>query len=213
MNNIEFNFLKLFPNGLNDEQWHTLGKKHNMKKVYEIYDTTLNEKNMLKLIKNKKYKTICEEATNIIKKATIVSVFEKIAFQNFIANEPIHKEFSERLYDLLYNFNEESFENMVETLLTYKGNKNSNPCKWPVITAFLALKYPDREVFVKPTTVKANAKMLKVNIEYKSKPNFATYNNIKNMVIDFKKSSTLCKNENLMIVQAVLFCVAMETME
>ncbi len=207
MNDVDFAFLRQFPEGLNDETWIELGKKHNMKKVYEIYDTVLSEPNMKKLIKEKKYKTICEEATNIIKKATIVSVFEKIAFQNFIANEPIHEEFSKGLYQLLYNFNEESFENMVEILLTYKGNKNSNACKWPVITGFVSLRNED-QVFVKPTTVKKIGDFLKVDIEYKSRPNFNTYNKIRNMVINFKKSSEICKDEKLIIVQALLYCVA-----
>ncbi len=208
MNNIELAFLEQFPNGLQDENWILLGKKHNMKTIHQIYENEFSAKNMKKLIKDKKYKKICELATEIVQKATIISVFEKIAFKNYIANEPIHEPFAKFLYDLLYNFSEENFDNMVNILEAYKGQKNANPCKWPVITAFIALRYPNEHVFVKPTTVKANAKILKMDIEYKSKPNFNTYTKVKDMVINFRESSTICKSENLMIVQAILFSVS-----
>ncbi len=207
-NTIDLLFLSKFPDGLNDEMWIELGKKHKPNKIIETINNELSEDNLKEMLENEDYKTICTLVLKLVKKATVVSVFEKVAFQNFINDETTNKDFALAFFDLLYNYNEKSFNEMVSVLAMYKQDKNKNACKWPVITFFISYKDPNKFVILKPNTVKQTAKILEFNIEYSSTPNFKTYTNVINMVENYRENSMICKNENLMIAQAILFTIA-----
>ncbi len=207
MNNIDRVFLDMFPDGLEDTAWNELGKKHNPNKIFKMFENELSKDNLKHLIDIKKYGEVLDISLAAIKKSSVVSVFEKVAFQNFVKYVD-RKEFAEKFYNFLYNYNDKSFEEFVTVLISCKKYKNANPAKWPVISFFKAYQNPEEFVIVKPNTVKAVAKFLDFDIEYKPLPNTNTYKNVLNMVKEYQQNSSICKNENLMITQAVLFVVA-----
>ncbi len=204
---IDMKFLELFPLGLEDENWKDLGKKHNPTKVMTLINEDLSQSILKELLNRKDYNKICEISLKIIKKASVVSVFEKVAMQNFFNYSDTKVEFSHALYNFLYNFNENSFSAFVDVLAKHKEDKKANVAKWPIVSVFKAYQNPDKYVFVKPNTIKATAKFLEFDIAYKSYPTFKTFKNIEKMITSYKNKSTVCKNENLMIAQAVLFTV------
>ncbi len=203
---IDNHFLTIFPDGFDDIAWNTLGKKHKPDKIIELLTVDLGKENFKRLLDAHKYYEICEKATQLVKKVTVVSVFEKVAFSNYIEKVSPEK-FCFALYDFLYNYNEESFTNFVEVLSLHKHEKNSNAAKWPVVSFFKAYQDSNEFVILKPNTTKSVAKVLEVDIEYTTVPSYKTYCNVVNMVKAYKKESKICENQNLMLTQAVLFTV------
>lgn len=207
MNALDRKFLDMFPNGTSDVQWLDLGKKHNPTKVISIINNELSKDNLDKLIEMNKHDEIMDIALTAVKKVSVVSVFEKVAFTNY-AKKGGNPLFSNCLFDFLYNYNQDSFMDFVEILQIYKSEK-INPAKWPVVTFFKAYQNPDEFVFVKPTTVKKIAEFLEVDIKYSPTPNYNTYMLISDMIKDYRTQSDICKEENLMITQAILFTISL----
>lgn len=203
---IDQMFLTIFPDGLEDQTWNDLGKKHDPTKIFKVLENELSEKELKKLLKQKDYETICEVTTKLVKKCTVVSVFEKVAFSNFIAKET-SAEFCNALYNFLYNYSEESFESFVSVLSKHKHSKNANAAKWPIISFLKAYQDPNSYVILKPNTVKAVAKALEFDIEYSPRPNYNTYCKVLEMVKQYQSVSSICNNQNLIITQAVMFVV------
>ncbi len=207
MHPVDFAFLERFPNGLQDEEWIALGNKHKNGNLVQQVKENFSKENLSKLIKEKKYDEICEISLKLLKRASVVSVFEKVAFGNYMAHEEIHKDFALGLYDIIHNFNQESFEKFALLLARYRTEKNSNVAKWTVLTFFISFYDRERFVFIKPTTTKKIANALKTDICYSSYPTYETYDKVYNMIMDFREESDLCRGQDTMLTEAVLYCV------
>ncbi len=94
MHPADFAFLEKFPHGVEDEEWLALAKKHKGDSLSKVVKEELSQENMKKLINKKDYRTICEIALKLLRRASVISVFEKVAFSNFLGHEEIQKDFS-----------------------------------------------------------------------------------------------------------------------
>lgn len=202
---IEQSFLRQFPNGLEDETFKMLGKKHqSSNRILMMFKDSITLKNL-----TSRNESIREETMKSIIKAvtqsTLISTFEKVAFKNYIKDTRIHQPFMETLAALLNDCNEETMSAFVHVCSIKKNETNANIAKWPIITFFLAYSDPYNEVFIKPTTIKQVAKIMNVDIEYQALPNFNTYERARNMILDFKKQSSLVHDENNIMVQAIIY--------
>ncbi len=97
------------------------------------------------------------------------------------------------------------FESGFEELSIYLEDIGAN--KWPVITLFGSHYNEYEDVFIKPTTIKGIAKILEIDIDYKSKPNIITYNKVKDMIFEYKKNSKISKDLSNILTQAILYNV------
>ncbi len=205
-NSIDNEFLFRFPGGFDDPQWAAGEKKYGKtKKINEILDTELSEIKMEELIEYGEFSVIAESVLKLIRTAAIISVFEKVAFSNFVKERDTHEPLALALYDLLYHFDENSFEQMVGVLGMYKQDKSMNVLKWPILTIFNSYRDPNNHVLVKPNTVKAISKAVGYDISYTPRPNYSTYTKILNMVKDYRDSSNICKDRNLRTAETVMY--------
>lgn len=205
MNEVDFAFLQKFPDGLNDELWIDMGKKHKTIKITEKLNDQLSKQNFKMLITKKDYQTICDLSLKLLRQSTMISVFEKVAFANYLAHDDIKKDFSLSLFDFMYKFGEDSFKNFVLTLARHKKEKNCNACKWTVVTFFKAYQDTNNYIFVKPTSIKAISNALHTEIGYTPYPNYETYMKAYNMVKEYRDNSDICKNADMMTTEAVLY--------
>ncbi len=170
-------FLKQFPNGFKDEQMKEISKKHKFSKTVEYAQTVLSKD----ALRNKK-----DSITNIAKfvsKTSMVSVFEKMRFRDFLKeiDDETQFEFIDSIYDLIFGNEERGFSNLVNLLSMY------NLAKWPLVSVYLAYYNPRKDVFVKPTTVKRIIKYLEIeNIKYNSKPTYDFYKEYRKIINEIK---------------------------
>src|SRR5687768_17266169 len=86
----------------------------------------------------------------VISRSSIISVFEKPRFRDFASALPPHdKEFLSRGLEVLLHGNEQTGFEMILDLF-----KTGKLAKWSLMTVCQTYFHPQRDVFVKPTTVK-----------------------------------------------------------
>lgn len=202
---IEQSFLRQFPNGLQDDEFKMLGKKHQSSdRIIKMFKESITIKNL-----TTRNESIQEETMKSIIKAisqsTLISTFEKVAFKNYIKDTKIHKPFMEALANMLHDCNEDTMNAFVHVCSLKKNETNANIAKWPIVTFFLAYFDPQNEIFIKPTTIKQVAYIMNVDIEYQALPNFNTYKKARKMILDFKQQSSLVHDENNIMVQAIMY--------
>lgn len=207
---IDEKFLSLFPLGLEDPEWIKFFEKHDIAKIEEIYNKDLSQKKIEEYIVNNEYEKICKIVLKLSRLSSVISVFEKIAFNNFINIKESNKEFATSFYHMMFDFNSHSFERMVFVLSKYKNDinhKKLNVAKWPIITFFLSQKYPDEFIIIKPSTIKAISKLLEYEIEYKTVPNYLSYKKMIDMIKKYRDNSMIFKNKNLKVAEAALHII------
>ncbi|SCK04811.1 hypothetical protein [Vogesella sp. LIG4] len=204
---IEADFLARFPQGLQDEAWLALGKKHrSIDGVIALCRDGLAEPLLRAAVESGNSAAVIDTCRHIVGRCSTVSTFEKMAFRNYLAFSDVHRPFVAALYALLYRFDETSFADFVEVLQLCRNDGNANPAKWPLVSCFLAYSDPQRHVCIKPTTIKKLAARLEVDIAYRPLPNFDTYCRVQAMVLDFRRHSRLAAEQNNIIAQAVMYC-------
>lgn len=173
----EAQFLQLYPLGFDDPEMQAIGKKHKMAQMIEQCQTAFTE-----LAFNKPH-VIVENMVKMISRSSMVSVFEKPKFRDFVKSLSGNdiNELSEAFYEQLYGNQQKGFEALLDIL------RRQKLAKWSLITILPNYVYPQQEVFVKPTT----AKGVIVNFEleglvYKPQPTWDFYQKYQAQILQMK---------------------------
>jgi hypothetical protein len=173
----EAQFLQLYPLGFDDPEMQAIGKKHKMPQMIEQCQNLFSE-----LAFNKPH-VIVEDMVKMISRSSMVSMFEKPKFRN-CARELSGADkdrLSEALYEQLYGEQQQGFDAMLEILRMQKLGK------WSLMTILPNYVYPDREVFVKPTTAKGVIAWFELqDLVYKPQPTWDFYQRYKATLLDMK---------------------------
>lgn len=204
---IDHDFLLRFPGALNDPDWQALGKKHrSIDDVIRLCREGLTQPLLQRALVTGNTAAVIECSRQIIGRCTTVSTFEKMAFRNYLGYGEVHRPFVAALNDVLHHFSPEHFEAFVDALTLCRHDPRANAAKWPVVTCFLAYSDPERQVCIKPTTIKKLAGKLGIDIAYQARPNYETYRRVQAMVQDFRRRSRLADGQNNIIAQAIMYC-------
>ena len=115
---------------------------------------------------------IVQNMERVILRSSIVSVFEKLRFRDFVNELPPQNRdlLADGLEKLLHGSEQAGFESILDLL---KGWKLA---KWPLMTVCQTYFHPQRDVFVKPTTVKGIIRYFELeNLHYHPTPSWAFY--------------------------------------
>ena len=163
----EADFLARYPAGFSDPGLAPIRKKHNVDKLTEFAQANLGRAHF------NRPEHIADTLVKIISRSSMVSMFEKPRFRDFVAalnsHEKEHLAFAveKRLYG---RAKREGFEELLGMLAHHKI------AKWPLISAVPYYVAPTREAFVKPTTAKGIIAFLEVNdLQYKPLPSWQFY--------------------------------------
>jgi hypothetical protein len=126
---------------------------------------------------------IVQNMEKAISRSSIISVFEKMRFREVIGTlSPQEKEWlSTGLEELLNGIEQTGFEMILDLL------KSRNLAKWSVMTVCQTYVHPQRDVFVKPTTVKGVIQYFELNdLQYRPTPSWAFYDAYRSVFHDMK---------------------------
>lgn len=164
----EADFLSRYPKGFADPAMAPIKKKHNIAKLTEFAQANLT----LSHFDNPDQ--LCDTLVKIISRSSMVSMFEKPRFRDFVNMLNNHEKeiltfaFHKRLFG---RSKRKGFDEILSMLSYYKV------AKWPIITAVPYYFAPQKEAFVKPTTAKGIIKYLEIEgLDYKPQPSWAFYN-------------------------------------
>jgi hypothetical protein len=163
----EAEFLARYPGGFADPGLASIKKKHNVEKLTEFAQANLTRTHF------NKPEQVCETLVRIVSRSSMVSMFEKPKFRDFVRSLNNHEKehlafaFEKRLYG---RSKRAGFEEILGMLSHYKI------AKWPSISAVPYYLAPKKEAFVKPTTAKGIITYLEVdNMQYKPTPSWEFY--------------------------------------
>lgn len=176
----EARFFLHYPGGFQDPRMREVAKKHNITKTVELVQRDLSReafKDPLKAL---------ETLGKVITRSSLVSVFEKTAFRNHLKALPQAEGLmlADAFRELLHGDQKAGFEGTAALLMPYKL------AKWPLITSVMYYSQPNRDVIIKPTTVKAV--ILAFGLEgltYPSKPSYAFYSGYREQFLAMKQAA------------------------
>ncbi|MCF7833312.1 MAG: hypothetical protein K9N05_07045, partial [Candidatus Marinimicrobia bacterium] len=174
----EQEFLARYPEGFNSPEMIEIGKKHKMNKMVEFAQEHFSPE------KFDKPEVIVQDMIAMVTKSSMVSLFEKPKYRDYVeAMEFGQKDFlAASLYEFLHGNQENGFNMMVEILDQIKL------AKWTLITVFGVYYYPQKEIFIKPTTTKNAIAFFELDdIVYKPKPSYEFYKKYKSYINQMKK--------------------------
>jgi hypothetical protein len=122
----------------------------------------------------------------VILRSSIVSVFEKMSFRDLASRlGSQEREFlASGLEQLLYGDEQASFEMILDLL------KSEKLAKWTLMTVCQTYFHPQRDVFIKPTTVKSVINHFELNhLDYRPTPSWAFYEGYRSAFLEMKSKA------------------------
>jgi hypothetical protein len=160
-------FLHRYPGGFdNPEILATRVKKHKPDQMIALARESFAKGNF------KLPDLIVQNMIKVISRSSIISVFEKPRFRDFANSLPSQeKEFlSSGMKELLHGDEQTGFEMTLDLM------KSGKIAKWSLMTVCQTYFHPQRDVFIKPTTVKGVIEFFELeNLHYKPSPSWEFY--------------------------------------
>jgi hypothetical protein len=160
-------FLDRYPGGFDNPEITSIRrKKHNVDKMVVFVRESFAKRNF------KLPDQIVRNMRKVVSRSSVISVFEKIRFREFAdALSPEEKNLlSSGLEELLHGNEQLGFETTLELL------KPRKLAKWSLMTICQTYFHPQRDVLVKPTTVKGIIQYFELkDLQYKPTPSWDFY--------------------------------------
>lgn len=174
----EARFLLEYPGGFSDPRMLEIAKKHKVEKMNKLAQDSFKAENFGNPAE------IVDSMKRLISQSSMVSVFEKPGFRDLTAamSEGEKERLSRGLGEFLHGDQELGFRLMADLLNEYKL------AKWPLITVCPFYYRPDKEVFIKPTTVKGVIEYFELEgLRYSPKPAYEFYRAYREQINNIKK--------------------------
>lgn len=166
-------FLRHFPRGFKDPLYSEQERDYKLK-AHAFALEKLDRDEMQTLSGAADYSEICNRGRSLLNKTNLLSLYEKLWLRKGLDTPGRKQLFAQSLTALLYGreADKERFEAFVRAL------RELGALKWPTATYFLAMRFPDRHIFVKPEVTKYIARVLQVDIEYTPEVTWLTYSRV-----------------------------------
>ena len=175
----EADFLQRYPGGFGDPGLEPVKKKHNVDKLVDFARENLTPANF------NRPEFIAETVVKIVSRSSMVSMFEKPKFRDFVKSLNTHEKqaladaFEKRLYG---RQKKRGFEELLGMLAHHRL------AKWSVISVVPFYFAPEKEAFVKPTTAKGILAYLEIDdFVYKPMPSWAFYRSYVKLLEEIKR--------------------------
>ena len=172
-------FLAQYPEGFADPGLAPIRNKHKVDKLTEFAQVNLTRSYF------SRPEHIAETLVKIISRSSMVSLFEKPKFRDFVRSLNSHEKehlafaFEKRLHG---RAKRAGFEEIQGMLAYHKI------AKWPIVSAVPYYFAPKKEAFVKPTTAKGIIAFLEVDeLHYKPTPSWEFYRGYLKLLDQVKK--------------------------
>ena len=171
-------FLRRYPGGFaNPELASIRTRKHNVDRMIACTQECFAR------IKFKLPEQIVQDMAKIISRSSVISVFEKTRFREFSGTlfPAEEKLLSHALQELLHGQEQRGFEAMLGML------KSRKLAKWSLMTICQTYFHPQRDVLVKPTTVKGIIQYFELkHLQYRPTPSWEFYETYRDTIHEMK---------------------------
>jgi hypothetical protein len=174
----EERFIMRFPGGFSNPRMLELAKKHKVEKMKKMAQDSFAIAQFASI------GNIVEAMGKVVSQSSLVSVFEKPRFKDFLKvmnnNEKEHLALG--LKEFLHGDQAFGFSLLLDIMSEYKL------AKWPLLTVYPIYYRPEVEVFVKPTTAKGIIEFFEIEgVTYNARPTFAFYKDYRAQIMEMKQ--------------------------
>ena len=171
-------FLHRFPGGFDNPELKAIrDKKHKPDQMIALARESFSPENFRHPL------LVVQNMEKVILRSSVISVFEKMSFRDFASRiGSQEREFlGSGLEQLLYGDEQTGFEMILDLL------KSEKLAKWTLMTVCQTYFHPQRDVFIKPTTVKRAINYFELeNLEYRPTPSWAFYEGYRSAFLNMK---------------------------
>ncbi len=170
-------FLHRYPGGFAHEDMVKIGKKHNVDKAVEVAKSTLGRSKFTNTA------TVLDDIVKIVSRSSMVSMFEKPKFRDFVngLGREDRAFLASGFKRLLHGKQENGFNDVLDVL------REGKLAKWSLISICGLYYWPQREVFVKPTTTKNVIRQFEIeHLVYNPKPTWDFYTGYREVIDTMK---------------------------
>lgn len=203
-------FLYFFPGGFESEKY--LAWERNYKwNAHEEWKKQLNRTVFKQLLGEEQYLEIAKRAIQIESATNLLFSFEKMALRDSVKTAASARIFSEGLFEYTYGpgTGKEKFEGFRETL-SKLPRRQTRVLNWPLQTVFGFIAHPTKHIFLKPMVTKAAAKKYDYNLQYKSMPNWETYESVLDFAGTIRKDIASLQPRDMMDLQSFIWVLGSE---
>ena len=195
-------FEKLFPGGFHGSDYDEWERKYKVQ-GHQLIMELLDKQGFAKLLDNQDYKEVCDRASKVSNKLNLIFPNEKMAMKDGLKLEVNQQPFAEKLYELLYGEGEmkERFTGFASCL------KQLGAAKWPIVSYFQFVRYPEKHMFVKPLVTQNVADIIGFELNYDSALNWLTYESVQKMAEYLRGRLAEMKPRDMIDVQTFMWCI------
>ena len=171
-------FLKFFPDGFQDETYIDWERDYKWE-AHERWEELLPEPELRSLLESGEHSEAARRAVTIESRTNLLFSFEKMALRDAVKSRAGAKAFATGLYAFLHGKGtpEERFNSWIE-VVGELPRRQTRVLTWPVVTVFGFIAQPRDHIFLKPMVTKRAAEAYGFDFEYKSRPNWETYESL-----------------------------------
>jgi hypothetical protein len=149
---------------------------------------------------------IAGTAVRIESRTNLLFSFEKMALRDAIKTKAGARIFAEGLYDFLWGrgADETRFERWCEAVSSLP-RRQTRVLTWPLVTVFGFIARPDTHIFLKPNVTRVAAKAYGFDFDYKSKPNWATYQSLLDFANTVRRDTTDLRPKDMIDLQGFIW--------
>lgn len=196
-------FLEQFPHGFYGEKFikhereyknqaHALAKELLGKEIFGV------------LLESGDYTEIVKRALKVVNFTNLIFPNEKMSLKDGLVEPSMQKEFSAKLFFLLYG--EEDLERRFVVFANFL--EDIDAAKWTTATYFLFIVHPDEYMFVKPTITQHAAELCCFELNYKPQINWLTYKSVLSFSKYLFSELSELKPRDMIDVQSFMWCIA-----
>jgi hypothetical protein len=171
-------FLRHFPDGYQDETYVDWERGYKWE-AHERWEAQLGRADYQALLRKQDFEEIARRAVTIESRTNLLFSFEKMALRDAVKPREGSSAFAKGLFDFLHGRGhmESKFKRWIEVVSSLP-RRQTRVLTWPVVTVFGFIAQPEMHVFLKPIVTRRAAKEYAFEFEYRSRPNWETYENL-----------------------------------
>ena len=171
-------FLRYYPGGFKDPDYLDLERAYKWT-AHERWAQSLCEDRFRELLRARDFAAIAQRAVAIESRTNLLFSFEKMALRDAVKSNAGAKAFARGLGELLHGGAPlpDRFDAWVDVLARLP-RRQTRVLTWPLATVFGFIAQPRLHFFLKPMVTRRAAQRYGYDLEYRSKPDWATYSAI-----------------------------------
>jgi hypothetical protein len=195
-------FLSYFPDGFADEDYIERGYKWD---AHCQWREALGQSTFRSLLKQSRFDETAMRALRIEGRTNLIFSFEKMALRDGMRGKGAEI-FAKGLYQFLHGRGslEKRFDDWVAALSALP-RKQTRVVTWPVVTVFGFLAQPETHLFIKPNLMRRAAETMGLEFNYKSKPNWETYQSALALAGELKRLLKDLRPKDMIDIQSFLW--------